>query len=134
MIHILDVYIMTLSHIHIMVFFTWMIHTVYIYCKLIKKKSLNAKFKHWFVYLLVPVANNTLIQVWIESEKVGGQWQFHDGSPIPDVCPILMSNGTEEIHLRAKGSTSFSCFDAPNNNTYHYSCEYHRLLALNNQH
>lgn len=97
------------------------------------KKSLNAKFKKCFGYLLVPVANNTIIQVWIESEKVGGQWQFHDGSPIPDTCPILMSNGTEEIHLRAKGSTSFICLDAPNS-TYHYSCEYHRLLALNNQH
>lgn len=30
----------------------------------------------------LPNANNNLIQVWIESIKVDGQWQFHDGSPM----------------------------------------------------
>uniref|UniRef100_K1R1M3 Uncharacterized protein n=1 Tax=Magallana gigas TaxID=29159 RepID=K1R1M3_MAGGI len=52
----------------------------------------------------VPVANNSEIQVWVQGEKVGGQWQFDDGTPIPDICPIQMSNGTTEVHYRAKAA------------------------------
>lgn len=36
------------------------------------------------------IANNTLIQVWIELIKVDGRWQFHDASPMPNVCWINM--------------------------------------------
>eukprot|EP00105_Crassostrea_gigas_P040748 XP_019924896.1 PREDICTED: uncharacterized protein LOC109619397 [Crassostrea gigas] len=72
----------------------------------------------------VPVANNSEIQVWVQGEKVGGQWQFDDGTPIPDICPIQMSNGTTEVHYRAKGTSAFRCYDAPNGDRYHFSCEY----------
>lgn len=70
--------------------------------------------------------------VWIESIKVGGQWKFHDGSPVPDFCPISTSGHPEEVHLRAKGSTDFTCLDCPGMDMYHYSCEYHRLLTIKN--
>nr|XP_011434543.2 uncharacterized protein LOC105333334 [Crassostrea gigas] len=74
----------------------------------------------------VPIANNTLIEVWIESIKVNGQWQFHDGFLMPNVCHIEMSRGPEEVHVRARihGSTDLYYQDAPNNTPFHYSCEY----------
>ncbi|XP_052692927.1 uncharacterized protein LOC128171220 [Crassostrea angulata] len=74
----------------------------------------------------VPIANNTLIQVWIESIKVNGQWQFHDGSPMPNVCKINMSGGPEEVHVRARihGSTDLYYQDGVNEDLFHYSCEY----------
>lgn len=84
---------------------------------------------HYFNELnLVPIANNSRIHVWVQGEKVGGEWQFDDGTLIPDFCPISTTNGPDEIHLRARGSTSFNCADAPNMSEFHYSCEYRRLL------
>lgn len=85
-----------------------------------------------FFLILVPIANNSVIQVWVQGEKVRGQWQFDDETPIPDFCPINMSNQTGEIHLRANGSTSFTCIDIYNRGPYHYSCEYYRVLSFNN--
>lgn len=58
--------------------------------------------------------------------KVGGKWQFDDGTPVPDVCPSSMSTGPTEVHLRAKVSTDLSCRDDENSAPYHYSCEYLR--------
>lgn len=80
----------------------------------------------------MPFANNAIIEVWVESEKVGSQWQFHDGSPIPQICPIEMTNESTEVRLRARGSTSLACWDCPETNMYHYSCEYLRLLDISN--
>lgn len=77
------------------------------------------------------IANNSEIQVWVQGEKIGGLWQFDDGTLIPAVCPIGMSNQPGEVHYRAYGSTSFNCADAFNISLYHYSCEYHRLLPIN---
>lgn len=79
----------------------------------------------------MPIANNTLIEVWVQGEKVEGQWQFDDGTPIPDVCPTVMSNEQVEVHIRAWGSTSLTCVDAPNSKLYHYSCKFNRLLSNN---
>ncbi|XP_052692703.1 uncharacterized protein LOC128170978 [Crassostrea angulata] len=75
----------------------------------------------------VPIANSETIQVWVQGKKVGGLWQFDDGTPIPDVCPIGMSNQPGEVHYRAYGSTSFNCADAPNSDLYNYTCAYHRF-------
>ncbi|XP_052695677.1 uncharacterized protein LOC128174082 [Crassostrea angulata] len=80
----------------------------------------------------VPIANNASLQVWVQGEKVGGQWQFDDGTLIPGFCPIEMSNNPGEVHFRARGSTSFNCTDALNNDEFHYSCEYRRLFYFNN--
>lgn len=76
------------------------------------------------------MANNEVIQVWVQGEKVGGHWMFDDGTPIPEYCRIQMSNGSSEVHLRAYGSTSFKCVDASNGGQFNYSCEYHRLLVF----
>nr|XP_034319372.1 uncharacterized protein LOC117687235 [Crassostrea gigas] len=76
----------------------------------------------------VPIANYAILQVWVQGEKVEGEWQFDDGSPIPGFCPISMTNNPEEIHLRARGTTSFECLDDPKINEHHYTCEYRRLL------
>lgn len=83
-------------------------------------------------FVLVPIANNAIINVWVQGEKIEGQWLFDDGTPIPNFCRISTSNGPKEVHLRAHGSASFSCIDAPNSDPYHYSCEYHRLLSIRN--
>ncbi|XP_052695678.1 uncharacterized protein LOC128174083 [Crassostrea angulata] len=80
----------------------------------------------------VPIANNSIIHVWVQGEKVGGQWQFDDGTLIPGFCPIRMSNKPGEVHLRAEGSTSFKCTDFHNGGPFHYSCEYNRVLSFNN--
>ncbi|XP_052693543.1 uncharacterized protein LOC128171795 [Crassostrea angulata] len=55
----------------------------------------------------VPIANNEILQVWVQGEKVGGQWQFDDGTQIPGFCPIGMTNEADEIRLRARGTTLF---------------------------
>lgn len=85
-----------------------------------------------FFLILVPIANNSIIEVWVHGEKIGSQWQFDDGTPIPDFCPISMTNGTSEVHLRARGTTSFTCADFHNGGPFHYSCEYNRVLSFNN--
>lgn len=74
----------------------------------------------------MPIANNSPIQVWIESLKVNGQWQFHDGSPMPIVCHIEMSGYPTEVHVRAyvQDCTNVYYNDAPDSDKYHYSCEY----------
>lgn len=72
------------------------------------------------------IANNTLIQVWIESIKVNDQWQFHDGSTMPILCDINVSEGLEEVHVRARvqDSTDLYYQDGLNKDLFHYSCEY----------
>lgn len=88
---------------------------------------------HYFNKLnLVPIANNEILQVWVQGEKVGGQWEFDDGTVIPGFCRISMSGNPEEVHLRARIEPSVSCVDDPNNSQHHYSCEYRRLLTFNN--
>lgn len=73
---------------------------------------------------LVPIANNTLIEVWVQGEKIEGQWKFDDGTPIPNFCPITTGTNPGEIRIRARGSTSFVCWDNLNIALFHYSCEY----------
>lgn len=70
----------------------------------------------------LPIANNTPIQVWIESIMVDGRWQFHDGSTMPNVCHINMSRGLEEVHVRARvhGSTQFYYHDGLNEDLFHH--------------
>lgn len=78
------------------------------------------------------IANNSFIHVWVQGKKVGGQWLFDDGTPIPDVCPISMSNGPTEVPFRARINTSVTCIDDVNDAQHHYSCQYRRLLTFNN--
>lgn len=78
------------------------------------------------------IANSTLIQVWVQGEKGGGQWLFDDGTPIPDVCPISIINGPTEVHFRARINTSVTCIDDVNEAQDHFSCQYRRLLTFNN--
>lgn len=69
--------------------------------------------------------------MWVQGEKIGGQGQFDDGTPMPDFCPMVIGN-PNHINFRARGSTDFSCVDAPSSNLYHYSCEYDRLTTFDN--
>lgn len=70
------------------------------------------------------IANNTVIHVWVQGEKIGGQWLFDDGTPIPEYCRFSMSNGLKEVHMRAFGSSSFACGDNSHSSPFNYSCEY----------
>lgn len=80
---------------------------------------------------LVPIANNAEIEVWVQGEKIEGQWLFDDGTPIPNFCPINEGSNANQVHIRAKGSTSFNCNDADDSFLCN-SCEYHHLLSFNN--
>ncbi|XP_052693542.1 uncharacterized protein LOC128171792 [Crassostrea angulata] len=79
-----------------------------------------------------PIAKNVEIEVWVQGEKVGEQWQFDDGTPIPNICPIRMGDNADQVHMRAKSSNSFKCSDAENARLCNYSCEYHFLSSFNN--
>lgn len=74
----------------------------------------------------MPIANGARINVWVQGEKTGGQWQFDDGTQIPHVCPLVTENKPDEIHLRARGTTNFDCRDAAESVLYHFTCVYQR--------
>ncbi|XP_062581395.1 uncharacterized protein LOC134243186 [Saccostrea cucullata] len=68
-------------------------------------------------------AVNETIHIWVQGVKENGQWEFHDGSPIPDVCSLSQSNKTEEIHMRSISDRDFKCVDAAAAVHYCYMCE-----------
>ena len=80
------------------------------------------------------VANGVRINVWIQSEKVGTEWQFHDGSPMPmdtdDVCVRVLTDVPHETRIRVRGSTEFKCWDHEEAEQFSYLCEYYRKSVL----
>ena len=60
--------------------------------------------------------------------KVGQDWKFHDGSPLTGAFPIIMSNRSDELHLRCKSEYNFECRDNPETRERDYMCEYYRLF------
>ena len=87
---------------------------------------------HWkltirfFFHLTAPFARGADIQVWIQTVKIEDIWRFHDGSLVPDVFDISMSNNAGEIDLRAKSNSNFIAVDAPDSDSYSYVCEFYR--------
>ncbi|XP_061190698.1 uncharacterized protein LOC133198680 [Saccostrea echinata] len=75
-----------------------------------------------------PYATVDPIEVWVQGEKLNGEWRFHDLTPMPTICPLSESNHTVEIHLRAMSIYNFSCVDSYPGAKYHYVCEKHRLF------
>uniref|UniRef100_K1QEB5 C-type lectin domain-containing protein n=1 Tax=Magallana gigas TaxID=29159 RepID=K1QEB5_MAGGI len=77
---------------------------------------LDSQLKHEIAtdYLL-PIANGSTIDVWIQGTKVGNDWFFHDGSKMPEdfdaICPLALDNNVNETHLRVHGSSTFPCWD-----------------------
>ncbi|XP_022311379.2 uncharacterized protein LOC111116676 [Crassostrea virginica] len=78
-----------------------------------------------FKDLLAPFTSSGAIQVWVQAVKVDQVWRFHDGSPVPEFCPMYMSNSSLEIHLRAR-SPGFGCLDYSEAGPFSYVCEYNR--------
>lgn len=79
------------------------------------------------------IANNAEVQVWVQGEKFGDQWTFDDGTLVTDFCPInSTNNGAPEVHLQARGSTTFSCIDAPSSDQNHYSTNKQRTNKQTN--
>lgn len=74
------------------------------------------------VFFAAPLGNSTDIQVWVQAVKFEQTWTFHDGSLVPNVFPISMTNTTGEIHLRAIGIDNFTAHDARELNAYSYVC------------
>ena len=72
-----------------------------------------------------PFTSSGAIQVWVQAVKVDQVWRFHDGSPVPEFCPMYMSNSSLEIHLRAR-SPGFGCLDYSEAGPFSYVCEYNR--------
>lgn len=56
------------------------------------------------VFFAARLENSRDIQVWVQAVKFEQNWTFHDGSLVPNVFPISMTNTTGEIHLRAIGT------------------------------
>lgn len=63
---------------------------------------------------LVPIANGSKIDPWIQVTKVGDDCFFHDGAQMPTdlnaFCPLILTSTVDEIHLRADGSTTYNIF------------------------
>ena len=69
-----------------------------------------------------PLGNSTDIQVWVQAVKFEQNWTFHDGSLVPNVFLISMTNTTGEIHLRAIGTDNLTAHDARELNAFSYVC------------
>lgn len=83
---------------------------------------------------LVPIANGSKIDVWIQGTKVGDEWLFNDGAQMSTdfnaICPLILSSTISEIHLRAHGSTTFSCLDMIPSVEYSFMCEHYRQFTI----
>lgn len=109
-----------------------------------KKYSTQIKFGHlqWtsdvvkqICFLsLVPIAHGSKIDVWIQGTKVGEEWFFNDGAQMSTdfnvICPLVLTSTISEIHLRAHGSTTFSCLDMKPSVEYSFMCEYYRQFTI----
>jgi hypothetical protein len=63
------------------------------------------------------------VDVWVQAIKINGVWQFEDGSPFSQVCPLGVSGNTKEIRLRFTTEHG-ECFDTQEYVTYSYVCEF----------
>lgn len=83
---------------------------------------------------LVPIANGSKIDPWIQVTKVGDDCFFHDGAQMPTdlnaFCPLILTSTLDEIHLRAEGSTTFSCVDMIPTAGYTFLCEQYRQFTI----
>nr|XP_034319353.1 uncharacterized protein LOC117687213 [Crassostrea gigas] len=96
---------------------------------------LDSKLKHDILTdILVPIANGSKIDVWIQGTKVGDEWFFNDGAQMSTdfnaICPLILSSTISEIHLRAHGSTTFSCLDMIPSVEYSFMCEHYRQFTI----
>ncbi|XP_062587783.1 uncharacterized protein LOC134249445 [Saccostrea cucullata] len=81
-----------------------------------------------FKELLGPFTATNEIQIWVQGVEENNQWKFHDGTPIPNICPIRESNNANEIHLRSHSGYNFDCIDDPPSNKHDYICEIDRFF------
>lgn len=85
-------------------------------------------------FLAATVGNGVKIDVWIQSEKIGNEWKFQDGSPMPmetdDVCIRSLTDVPYENRIRVQGITDFKCIDQQETRQYNYLCEYHRQSVI----
>ncbi|XP_062592821.1 uncharacterized protein LOC134254313 [Saccostrea cucullata] len=68
-------------------------------------------------------ASSTAIEVWVQGEKINGQWKFHDGTLIPDFCPFVETNAPGEVHIRSSSDLDYKCVDMLESRLFHYMCE-----------
>lgn len=90
----------------------------------------KCKFLTYFFQCLVPIANGSTIDVWIQGIKVENELFFHDKSRMPtnfdEICPLSLAGDEYEIHVRARGSSTFTCHDMNPTTEYSFMCEYYR--------
>lgn len=67
--------------------------------------------KDLFFLFLVPIANGSKIDVWIQGTKVGGNWFFHDGAQMPTdlnaLCPLILTITVDEYIFEQTGGQHF---------------------------
>lgn len=87
-----------------------------------------------FVCFAVPIADGVTIEVWIQGENFEGNLIFHDGSPFPtDIdtfCPLGLGDYPTETRVRARGDSTFVCWDRSQDVPFSYLCEYYRRFTL----
>lgn len=80
----------------------------FLFCSSVWFATLPLEASNIFVYYFAAsFASFYDIPVWIQAVKIEQIWRFHDGSLVPGVFPISMSNNPEETHLRARGKEDF---------------------------
>ena len=73
----------------------------FLFCSSVWFATLPLEASNIFVYYFAAsFASFYDIPVWIQAVKIEQIWRFHDGSLVPGVFPISMSNNPEETHLR----------------------------------
>ncbi|XP_062603875.1 uncharacterized protein LOC134265673 [Saccostrea cucullata] len=67
-------------------------------------------------------------QMWVQGVEINDRWIFHDGTLMPNICPLFESNASGEIHLTSYVYYNFSCYDSSPSSEHHYVCEIYRVF------
>lgn len=87
-----------------------------------------------FVCFAVPIASGEDIDVWIQGENTADGLIFHDETPFPadfnTFCPLDLTDYPTETRVRARGFSTFVCWDRSQDVPFSYLCEYYRRFTL----
>lgn len=87
-----------------------------------------------FVFFTVLIASGEIIDVWIQGENTADGLIFHDETPFPadfyTFCPLDLDNYPDETRIRARGISTFECWDKSQNAPFSYMCEYYRRFTF----
>ncbi|XP_062593280.1 uncharacterized protein LOC134254772 [Saccostrea cucullata] len=80
------------------------------------------KFEIFKNHLEVRIPDSTT-EIWVQGVETDGIWRFHDGTLIPNACPLGETNKPNETHMRSISTEDFTCHDVKAKRICHYMCE-----------